>query len=106
MPRKVTPLKLYRLYVRRMVALLAATIVVCAFLYGFFLLEAVSHAAHQASTRQEIATLSSRVGKLQAEYLAATKALTPERARELGFVEPLAVASVDADAESGLSLSK
>ena len=104
MPRKITPLGLYHLYVRRAVALLAAVVVVCAFLYGFFLLEAVSHAASQASARREVAVLSSKVGSLQAQYLAATKALTPERARALGFVAPVAVATVYADA-GGLSLS-
>lgn len=104
MPRKITPLSLYHLYVRRAVALLAAVVVVCAFLYGFFLLEAVSHAASQASARREIASLSAKVGSLQAQYLAATKALTPERARALGFVAPSDVVVVYADA-GGLSLS-
>jgi len=103
MPR-VTPLSLYHLYVRRAVALLATVVVVCAFLYGFFLLEAVSHAASQAQAHREVASLSSKVGKLQAQYLAATKALTPERARALGFVAPTAVATVYADVNS-LSLS-
>jgi len=104
MPRKITPLSLYHLYVRRAVALLATVVVVCAFLYGFLLLEAVSHAASQAQARREIATLSSKVGRLQSEYLAATKALTPERARALGFVPPEAVAVVYAK-EGSLSLS-
>jgi hypothetical protein len=95
---------LYHLYVRRIVALLAAVVVVCAFLYGFFLLEAVSHAASQAQARREVAKLSGRVGELQAQYLSATKALTPERARALGFVVPVDVATVYADPASGLSL--
>jgi hypothetical protein len=104
MPTKLNPLLLYRLYVRRIVAALAATVAVCAFMYGFFLLEAVSHAASQAQARREVGQLSSKVGKLQAQYLAATKALTPERARAMGFVEPSAVATVYADAQT-LTLS-
>jgi len=104
MSRKLTPLALYHLYVRRCVALLAAVIVLCAFLYGFFLLEAVAHAASQAKARRDIAGLSSKVAGLQAQYLSATKAITPERAREMGFVAPVSVATVYAE-ESGLSLS-
>lgn len=98
MPRKITPLALYHLYVRRAVASLVAFIVVCAFMYGFFLLEAVSHAAKHAEARREIASLSSKVGGLQSQYLSATKALTPERARALGFVAPVHTSTVYADA--------
>lgn len=94
---------LYHLYVRRAVALLAAVIVLCAFLYAFFLLGAVSHAASHGSARRAAAEISGRVAELQAQYLSATKALTPARARELGFVPPVSVATVYA--EEGLSLS-
>lgn len=104
MPRKLTPIALYHLYVRRAVAGLVALIVLSAFMYGFFLLEAVSHAASQAQARREVAQLSSKVGRLQSQYLSATKALTPERARTLGFVAPERVAVVYADA-GALSLS-
>ena len=97
MPRKITPLLLYHLYVRRMVALLAAVIILCAFLYAFFLLEAVSHAASQAAARRQVAALSSKVGVLQTQYLSATRSLTPERAKNLGFVPPAAVVTVYAD---------
>lgn len=105
MPRKITPLALYHLYARRIGAFLAAGIVGCAFLYGFLLLEAVSHAASQAQARRDIGALSTKVGSLQAQYLFATKALTPKRARDLGFVEPIDVAVVYADAPN-LSLSR
>jgi hypothetical protein len=104
MPRKITPIALYHLYVRRAVAALVAVIVVSTFMYGFFLLEAVSHAASQASARREVAELSSKVGELQSKYLDATKALTPDLARELGFVSPVHVATVYASADT-LSLS-
>lgn len=104
MPRKLNPIALYHLYVRRAVAALVALIVVSAFAYGFFLLEAVSHAASQAEARREIVALSSKVGKLQSQYLSATKALTPERARAMGFVAPEHVAVVYAT-EQTLSLS-
>ena len=83
---------------------MVAVIAVSAFAYGFFLLEAVSHAASQAEARREVTKLSSQVGRLQSQYLSATKALTPERARSLGFVSPVHVATVYADA-GALSLS-
>jgi hypothetical protein len=101
---KLTPLALYHLYVRRAVAALVALIVLSAFAYGFFLLEAVSHAASQASARREVAQLSSKVGQLQSQYLSATKALTPDLARSLGFVAPVHLATVYASADN-LSLS-
>ena len=104
MPRKLNPITLYHLWVRRAVTALVAIIAVSAFAYGFFLLEAVSHAASQAEARREVSKLSSHVGKLQSQYLSATKALTPERARSLGFVSPVHVAVVYADA-GALSLS-
>lgn len=104
MPRKLTPLALYNLYARRIVAGLVAVIVVSVFAYGFFLLEAVSHAAAHAEARREISSLSSKVGKLQSQYLSATRALTPERARALGFVAPVHVATVYAE-QTTLSLS-
>lgn len=104
MPRKLNPIALYHLYVRRAVAALVALIVISAFMYGFFLLEAVSHAASQAQARRAVAQLSSKVGQLQSLYLSATKALTPERARELGFVAPVQVATVYASDDT-LSLS-
>jgi hypothetical protein len=106
MPRKLTPLHIYHLYVRRAVAALAAIIVVSAFMYGFFLLEAVSHAASQAQARRDVASLSAKVGSLQSQYLSATKALTPERARALGFVAPDAVAVVYADQTLSLSANR
>jgi hypothetical protein len=90
------------LYVRRCVALFATIIVLSAFTYGFFLLEAVSHAASQASARREVAGLSSQVAQLQAQYLSATKSITPTLARSLGFVTPGDVATVYAEA-GGLS---
>jgi len=83
---------------------MVALIVLSAFAYGFFLLEAVSHAASQAEARREIVALSSKVGTLQSQYLSATKALTPERARAMGFVAPEHVAVVYAT-EHTLSLS-
>ncbi len=104
MPRKLTPIALYHLYARRAVAGLVAVIALSAFAYGFFLLEAVSHAASQAEARREVSSLSSKVGRLQSQYLSATKALTPERARSLGFVAPEHVAVVYADNDV-LSLS-
>lgn len=104
MPKKLNPIVLYRLYVRRVVGVLVACVAISTFSYAFFLLGAVSHAASQAEARREIAALSAEVGKLQSQYLSATKALTPQRARSMGFVSPVHVAVVYAE-QGTLSLS-
>ncbi|SRR3989344_6369691 len=93
-------------YTKRVAALFALCIAVSAFSYGVFLLIAVGHTASRAKTNAAIETLSHELNALQGRYLAATQAITPQRAKELGFVEPNAAATVFASAPSrALSLN-
>lgn len=95
-------LALYNRHATRLTALLAALCAISVFLYGAFLLMAVAHAAELRAIEDEISTLESSGSRLQSEYMAKTKALTIERARELGFVDPVAQTTVtDSD---GLSV--
>lgn len=87
-------LTLYRLYGRKVAATLAAVVAVSVFLYGALLLGAVAHAAHRSNTEQSVRTIVGKVSELESRYLSLTKALSPERAAALGFVEPTEVATV------------
>lgn len=60
----------------------------CAFVYGFLLLEAVGHTAARSQAEGAIRSLSSELGELQSQYLNQTKEVTLSLATELGFVEP------------------
>ena len=88
----------YQPYLTRAVAVLALMCTLCAFLYGFFLLEAVGHAAARQSAQQEIQTIRERLSGLEAQYLARTRVLTLERAHDMGFVAPAEVSTVYATA--------
>lgn len=87
-------LALYNQHVNRVVAALAAVTALSVFLYGALLLGAVSHAAGRTSAESSVRALSARVGELEGRFLAQTKALSPERAASLGYVEPASVATV------------
>jgi len=94
-----TALKI-ELYGRRVTAFFGVVIAVSALLYGVFLLLAVEHTASRAKMESAVRALSSELGTLQSQYLAATRELTRERAQELGFVVPNAAATVYASAPS------
>lgn len=81
-------------------ALLAMLCAVSALLYGIFLLEAVAHAAGLTTAERQINTVNQQLGLLEAQYLAQTVALTPERAQALGFVVPTDISTVVATAQS------
>ncbi len=85
---------------KRLAAASAAVIAVSAFLYGAFLLVAVLHTATRAKPEAAIETLSAELGTLQSRYLAETQTLTPQRAKELGFVVPEPAALVYASEPS------
>lgn len=87
-------LALYDSHVGRAIAVLSGIIAVSVFLYGALLLGAVSHAAGRTSAEDAVRALSARVGELEGQFLAETKALSPEKAAALGYVEPVAVATV------------
>lgn len=95
---------LYNLYVRRVVAVLVAIIVLSVFAYGALLLGAVAHASGRTAAESKIRTLSSAVSKMEGQYLAETRALSQEKAAALGFVAPVAVETVYANSGSALTL--
>lgn len=76
------------------IALLSGIIVLAIFFYGFFLLEAVAHAASLTASTRDIRTQTAAVSKLEEQYLSRTKDMTRERAQELGFVAPSSVSTV------------
>lgn len=84
----------YRLYLARAAAAFAGLCAASVFLYGAFLLLAVEHAAALTDAQGKIQDMSAQVSDLEARYLAAEKALTPERATELGFTAPKEVTTV------------
>ena len=85
---------MWNVRLQRLTVLLCGVCALAVFCYAAFLLMAVAHAARITGAEQHIATLKTDVSKLQSEYLAATKALTPERAAALGFVVPEVVVAV------------
>ena len=85
---------LYNRFAPRVIAVLVGIAGVSVFLYGAFLLGAVSHTAARTSMEKETRTLSASVSTLEGEFLAETKALSRDRAVELGFVPPQDVATV------------
>lgn len=91
---------LYNERVGQVVAGLTAMVAVSVFLYGALLLGAVAHAAGQTAAEDSVRHISAAVGELEASYLSMTKTLSPERAAALGYVEPVAVATVYADQPS------
>ncbi|MSR70846.1 hypothetical protein EXS62_02295 [Candidatus Kaiserbacteria bacterium] len=94
----------YNAYAARTMALLAGAVALCLFLYGAFLLGAVAHAAGRTQAERQVRTTLAQVGTLENRYLALTKAISPERAATMGFVSPVAVSTVYADAHAGLTL--
>ena len=84
----------YTPHLTRTIAILASALMLSVFLYGFFLLEAVAHAASLTDATHSIRSLQGEVSKLEEQYLSATKDITRERAAELGFVAPISVSTV------------
>ena len=82
-------LALYRLYTVRLIALLGAVCAVAAFLYGTFLLMAVSHTARLSAAEAQARTVAQSVSTLESTYLAESAALTPALAVADGFVAPV-----------------
>jgi hypothetical protein len=78
----------YHLYLTRAIAVLVAICALSVFLYGTFLLLAVEHAAAATAAQNTTETLAAHIGDLEAQYLTATRAITPDTATELGFVTP------------------
>jgi hypothetical protein len=89
-----------QLYLNRAAALCGMAIAVSLFLYGGLLLSAVSHAAVRTAAEREMREISASISALEAKYFEATRAITPERAREMGFTAPVSSVTVFATAAS------
>jgi hypothetical protein len=85
---------IYQPYLSRAAALMTVIIAVSAFMYGIFLLEAVAHAGSRTAAERAIRDISTKLSVLEGQYLEATQALTPTRAKALGFVTPEKVSTV------------
>ncbi len=88
------------MYLTRTIALLGMCCTLSVFLYGIFLLMAVTHTASRTAAERQINKISAHLGDIEMAYLTQQKALTPERAAELGFVKPQSVSTVFASAGS------
>ena len=93
-------LALYNIYLSRIITVLSVCCAVSVFLYGIFLLMAVTHTASRTAAERQINQISAHLGDIEMAYLTQQKALTPERAAELGFVKPQSVSTVFASAGS------
>ena len=91
---------LYNTYLARTAAALTVLCTVSVFLYGIFLLMAVTHTAGRTAAERQITNLSANLGDMEMQYLTEQKSLTPERALALGFVVPTQVSTVYADANA------
>lgn len=89
----------YTPLISRAAVVMCGIIALSLFLYGAFLLGAVSHTAKRADMGREVTKLTEVVSKLEVKYLTETKSLTPARAAALGFVEPSKVNTVFAAGE-------
>jgi hypothetical protein len=78
----------YQLHLSRALTTLGVVSALCVFLYGIFLLMAVSHTASRAEAQRTIDAISAHVSELESQYLSEQRTLTPEYAQTLGFVEP------------------
>ena len=85
---------LYNTYLTRVAAALTIVCTLSVFLYGIFLLMAVTHTAGRTAAERQITNLSAHLGDMEMQYLTEQKSLTPERALALGFVAPSAVSTV------------
>ena len=89
-----TKIALYDMYLTRAAAALAVVCTLSVFLYGIFLLMAVTHTAGRTTAERQITNLSAGLGDMEMQYLVAQKSVTPDRAVALGFVVPLHVSTV------------
>ena len=106
MNTRVIRLELYHAYLTRTAAVCAGLCALSVFLYGAFLLLAVSHAAARTQAMRGVAAIAQQVSSMEMRYLQATKELTPDRAVALGFVAPTETKTVFATAAAhALSLN-
>ena len=90
----------YNLYLTRLMTILAVFCTFSVFLYGIFLLMAVTHTASRTAAERQMTLISTHMGDIESQYLMEQKTLTLERAQELGYVKPTTVSTVFATADT------
>ena len=85
---------MYNLYLSRVAVTLTILCTLSVFLYGIFLLMAVTHTAGRTVAERQMNDLTAHLGDMEMQYLSEQRSLTPERAVALGFVKPVEVSSV------------
>jgi hypothetical protein len=93
-PVHARTIAVYDVYLTRCLALLAAFCTLSVFLYGIFLLMAVAHTAARSEAGRQVDAITANLGDMEAQYLAAQRSITPERAQALGLVKPTEVSTV------------
>ncbi len=96
---------IYSLWVRRLSGMLACMCAVAVFLYGVFLLMAVSHAARLSGIDRQIQTVTAQLSTEESVYLSQTESLDPAAAAAMGLTKPVAVSIVYAPSASSLSFN-
>ena len=89
---------LYNTYLARTAVVLTILCTISVFLYGIFLLMAVTHTAGRTAAERQITNLSANLGDMEMQYLTDQKSLTQERALALGYVTPSNISTVYANA--------
>ncbi|HVZ75887.1 MAG TPA: hypothetical protein VG934_01290 [Candidatus Paceibacterota bacterium] len=87
----------YTPYLNRLNALFAAVIALSVFFYGVFLLEAVANAAKRTDAQKELSAITTHIGEMETGYLAATRDLTLDSVKAMGYVAPAGITTVLAD---------
>lgn len=90
---------------RRLSGLLACVCAVAVFLYGVFLLMAVSHAAQLSGIDRNIQMLTAQLSAEENTYLSEAQSLGPAAASAMGLIKPAAVSIVYTSAASPLSFN-
>jgi hypothetical protein len=85
---------IYTFRARRLAAGLALLCTASAFCYGVFLLLAVERTASLAKETAQIQSTQSALSAMENKFLESERSLTPERAKELGFVMPTASSGI------------
>ena len=90
-------------------ALLLFLVAVIAALFGYYWYS-IGQASYNAATLEKIdqnlAVMVSEIATLESKYIIATSAITEEKARELGFTEPVSVLYVNRESEERLAVSE
>jgi hypothetical protein len=86
--------------------ILGVLCVVCACVYGYFIQMTITRVVAREKAISVLSALRSQTANLENEYFALDGGVTVDRAKSLGFSEPLNIAYVERGVSSGLSLNQ